>query len=132
MTLWNDKLLIGVREIDDQHRRLIKAVDELMEASFQGKGKDAIEKTLNFAVAYTKEHFAAEEKLFEQSGYPLAFAHKQMHAGFITSLSALQSDFAREGATSGLSIKLNKSLVDWLVKHITAEDRKFADFMAKK
>ncbi len=131
MTLWNNNLLINVPEIDAQHKKLIEAIDELMDACFKGQGKDKIEKTLRFVIDYTKKHFSDEEKLHIQNAYPEAAAHKQLHVGFITAITQLERDFKVEGATPGLSIKLNKVLMDWLIAHITVQDKKYANFIRK-
>ena len=132
MTYWKDTLLIGVPEIDDQHKKLVGAIDALMEACAKGQGRVVIGNTLKFVLNYTKEHFAAEEKLQAQYSYPDINAHKRQHTQFIASASALMDDFEENGPNIALVGKINKTLIDWLVNHITAEDKKIGDFIKSK
>jgi len=132
MTYWKDSLLIGVSQIDTQHRKLVQAVDELMEACSKGQGRATIEKTLNFVVSYTKEHFADEERLQAQHGYLGIAAHKKLHADFITSVSALVADFQKSGSGLALTANVNKTLVAWLTHHISVEDKKVGEFIKSK
>jgi hemerythrin len=131
-TLWKDSLLIGVPQIDNQHRKLVEAIDALLAACSQGHGRDAIEKTLYFVVDYTKKHFSDEEKLQAQYGYPGLAAHTRIHTQFITTVSGLVSDFKQNGPNIALTGKINKTLVDWLINHITIEDKKIGDFIKSK
>lgn len=124
MTYWKDSLLIGVPAIDSQHRELIRAIDELMEACNKGQGRAAIEKTLGFVVSYTRKHFADEEALQAKYRYPETNRHRQAHQIFIGDISGLVQEFERDGPSITLTGKLNKQLVNWLIHHISEEDQK--------
>jgi hemerythrin len=124
MGYWKDSLLVGVTIIDDEHRKLVAAIDELMDACMKGKGRDTIEKTLMFLSEYTKKHFADEEKLQAEYAYPGMAAHKKMHTQFYANITALINDFNQNGPNVALTGKINKTLVDWLIHHINAEDKK--------
>ena len=127
MTYWKDSLLVGVTQIDNEHRELVAAIDRLMEACNQGKGRATIEETLVFTVSYTKKHFGAEEILQAQYAYPGIAAHKAIHAQFITSINSLYQEFKENGPNIALTGKLNKMLVDWLINHISTEDKKLGE-----
>ena len=124
MTYWKDTLLVGIPKIDAQHRKLIGAIDSLMDACAKRQGREQIDKTLSFVVAYTKEHFADEEKLQAEHAYPGLAAHKRLHAQFLSAVSALVSEYEQTGPSIALVGKLNKSLVDWVINHIGTEDAK--------
>ena len=132
MTYWKDSLLVGVTLIDEEHRKLVGAIDELMAACLAGKGRTVIGKTLSFVVSYTKKHFSDEEKLQTQHNYPGIIAHKKLHALFIENITALEKDFEQNGANVALIGKINKTLVDWLVQHINVEDKKLGAFINSK
>jgi hemerythrin len=131
MTLWKDSLLVGVAQIDSEHRKLVGAIDQLMDACMQGKGRDAVDKTLKFVVSYTKEHFRDEEVLQVKYAYPGVNAHKRLHAQFVTTVGNLLTEFEQTGPTIALPGKLNKTLVDWLVQHIGTEDKKVGEHILK-
>ena len=132
MTYWKDSLLIGVPKIDDQHKKLISAIDGLMDACTKGQERDVIGKTLSFVCDYTKVHFADEEKLMAQYAYPNMAAHKRIHEQFIQTAGTLVDDFNKNGPSPALVGKLNKALVDWLILHINAEDKRVGVFVNSK
>lgn len=132
MGYWKDTLLIGVPAIDEQHKKLVAAIDELMDACSKGQGRDAVGKTLKHVIDYTKTHFVDEEKIQSQSGYPGYHAHKQIHTKFAASIVGLKNDFEQNGPSIALTAKINKTLVEWLVNHITTEDKKIGEYIKSK
>ena len=131
MTYWKDSLLVGVAIIDREHRKLVGVIDQLMEACSQGKGRSAIEQTLDFVISYAKEHFRDEEQLQEKYTYPGMIAHKKLHAQFVANMTSLENEFRQTGPSVVLTGKLNSSLVDWLIKHISTEDKILGEHIRK-
>ena len=131
MKYWKDSLLIGVPQIDTQHRELVEAIDILMQACMQGKGRTEIEKTLNFALKYTLGHFKDEEKIQVQYAYPGYREHKKIHEDFTKDITALAGEFRKSGPSISLTGKLNHSLVDWVINHISTQDKKLGEHIKK-
>ena len=75
-------LATGNTLIDSEHRQLFEAINKLMEACAQGKGRDQISSTLQFLTSYVSKHFGDEEQLQIRSQYPNYSAHKQFHEGY--------------------------------------------------
>ena len=76
---WNDRLSVGVKVLDDDHKKLVGMINQLFDAIQSGHGKDSLAKILDGLVDYTKVHFAREEQLFVQTGYAASTAHKKEH-----------------------------------------------------
>jgi len=131
MTYWKDSLLIGVPQIDTQHRKLVGMIDILMQACMQGKGRTEIEGTLNFALKYTLEHFRDEESFQVEYSYPGYKEHKKIHDDFTKDIIALADEFKKLGPSIALTGKLNHSLVDWVINHISTEDKKVGEHVQK-
>jgi len=131
MIIWNNSMLIGVPQIDSQHKALVEAINRLMDACNQGKGRAEIEQTLNFVVSYTLNHFRDEEGIQQKHGFPEAVSHKRIHTQFTTDVGALVQEFNQVGPSVSLVGKLNKSLGDWVVKHIKTEDKKIGEHINK-
>jgi hemerythrin len=127
MSYWKDSLLVGVPQIDNQHRKLVEAIDKLMDACNMGKGRDEIAQTLRFTISYTQEHFRDEENLQQRFAYPAINAHKRLHAQLIMNINEISKEFDRTGPNIGLTAKLNKTLVEWLINHISVEDKKLGE-----
>jgi len=126
MSSWNDSLLIGVRLIDNQHRELIDRIDKLLHACHLGKGSAEVEETLRFVVSYIRKHFKDEEELQAKYAYPDMVEHKKLHAEFIVSVVDLVQEFQNTGTNTELTGKVNRTLIEWLFRHIRSEDKKLA------
>lgn len=128
---WNEKLATGVVEIDEQHMELFRRFDNLLVACNEGKGKDEVTELLLFLDGYIKEHFAAEERLQLGCGYPEYPSHKEQHNRFVADVERLERQFRDEGATLPLVIQTNRTLVNWLIQHISNVDKRFADYLKR-
>ena len=119
-------LLTGNTTIDSQHKELIAAINSLLEACSQGKGRAALSDTSKFLYDYTSKHFADEEKLQLASKYPDYANHKQYHEGFKQVVREISAQLDKEGPTIVLVGKVNNSIAGWLLNHIKKEDVKVA------
>jgi hemerythrin len=127
---WNDTLSVNVNEIDQQHKNLIRMINELNDAMKQGKGRTVIGKIIKDMIDYTTTHFKTEEGYFDRFGYPEAAGHKREHALFVEKVSAFSKGFEEEKLS--LSIEVLDFLSDWLKNHIKGTDRKYSEFFNRK
>lgn len=119
-------LMTGNATIDNEHKQLIQAINELLTACGEGKGRDALEKTCSFLQDYTTKHFAHEESLQQQYNYPDYPNHKRYHEEFKKVVADLMAQLKKEGPTIVLVGKVNSSVAGWLLNHIKREDVKVA------
>lgn len=127
---WDEKFSVGVKTIDDQHRRLFEIIGGLDKNMKIGKGKSVIPKVLPQLIDYTKYHFSSEEERMtacEFSGYA---NHKQEHENFVTKVLELQNEFS--SSTLGTSVKLYSFLTNWLTGHILNTDKKYTPLFQEK
>jgi hemerythrin len=127
---FDDSLLTGVSDIDDQHRELFRRFNDLLSACNQGRGRDEVLRVLTFLDDYIRRHFRDEETMQQRSNFPDYPAHRAQHEDFMAKTEALGSQFRSEGATLGLLVKTNTTLMEWLVSHIRKMDRAFARHLA--
>lgn len=129
MTLltWDARYRLDIAEIDRQHQKLFALFNELYEAMQDGHGDEIVGKILERVVDYTAYHFAYEEKLFREHGYPGDAAHRTEHAKLTEQAKTL---VARHKAGQGdVALATLKFLCDWLNEHILGSDRNFAPFL---
>ncbi len=133
MTLmtWTDKLSVGVAVLDEDHKKLVKMVNELYDAMQAGQGKDKLGHILNELVQYTKIHFAREEKFFAETGYPASGPHKQQHEALTRQVMDVQKKYAA-GATATLSVDVMQFLKNWLITHIQGSDQGYRQHLNAK
>lgn len=124
-------LITGNALIDSEHQQLFAAVNSLMDACAQGKGRAQIQQTVNFLNNYVIKHFGDEERLQVQNSYPGYAAHKQFHDGYRSKLSGVTADLVKEGPTVKALGELNQ-VVAVLVTHIRMEDKRLAQYIRSK
>jgi len=125
---WNRDLAVGIEDIDEDHQKLIKQLNNLLAACFAGQGPVVLGKTLCEMQKYTREHFANEEDIMHKAGYPGLQEHRELHAELISELDDLIEAF-EVGASHDLSNKTMQFLEDWLLHHILIEDKKIGRYM---
>lgn len=125
---WTQNLSIGVDAIDEQHKKLFEMTDQLFEAGKNNKAKEFIVELLNFLDDYTKKHFSDEEKFMLKLGYPGYQQQKKAHDEFIQQIKILKKDYESSGGNIVLIINANQIVLDWLINHISKEDKKIGEF----
>lgn len=126
---WDESLAVGVGLIDEQHKQLIKRLDDLAKAVGENQGPTAVASTLSFLSEYTEFHFSEEEKHMAALNYPGLADQKAMHQEFRTVLKSLDVDFETDGASDFLAKQVDTFLITWLAKHIQQSDSKFGKFL---
>lgn len=125
LIVWSDILSVGIKEIDAEHKELVRITNHLCDAISADHGQEALGKTLTDLVAYTQSHFAHEERLFAKTNYPDAEAHKKEHEMLTRQVIDIQRRFNEE-ATAALSLEVMGFLREWLITHIQGSDMKYA------
>jgi hemerythrin len=125
---WSNDLSVGVRVLDEDHKKLVAMVNELYDAMKDGKGKETLGGILGRLTAYTVEHFDREERLFSQTSYPNAAAHRGEHEALKAQVSDIQRKY---NAGSGISLTLETMnfLKSWLLNHIKGSDQKYSQHL---
>lgn len=124
---WEDRFLIGVESIDNQHRRLVELMVNLMEAVKTGKGRSIISPVLQELIDYTRTHFVDEEGIMTRYNYPDILPHKQDHDRFVQEITKAAREYVEKKAVP--TQKILSFLAQWLVDHIMGYDQKLGDFL---
>lgn len=129
MYSWSKDIETGNTLIDSEHKQWLDALNKLLDACGQGKGRDTIRETLVFLQSYTAKHFSDEEALQVKHQYPEYRVHKQYHDAFKKVVEDILSEYDKTGPTIALVGKINTSLGGWFINHIKREDVKLAAFL---
>ncbi len=119
---------VGVPKIDEQHRELIDRLNIVVSMGAKSVSREETEKTLDLLGDYIVKHFSDEETLQRQSGYPKYPWHKEQHKAFIADFVQLKQEFAANGASAKFTLSLNKSVIDWVIRHIKSADAEFGKY----
>lgn len=132
MTLitWYPNLNLNIELVDEQHKLLVKMINDLYDAIHAGKERAIVGSLLNKLGIYSSMHFAREEDYLEHFGYPDIDQHKKEHNNFERNVYKFESDFL-EGKRD-LSREIMAFLAKWLTNHIIKSDKRFASFLQIK
>jgi hemerythrin len=127
---WSDTLSIRVPEMDNQHKILVKMLNDLHDAMKAGNGRSVIGPIISKLVSYTKTHLANEEKFLESINYAFLNSHKTEHRKLTEQVLELQAKY--NSGDMSVAPKLMTFLRDWLVGHIQKVDRMYGDYYNKQ
>lgn len=127
LIVWNEKLSVGVPSIDAQHCVLVKSLNELHDAMLKGEGKNLTGPLLRNLLAYTRDHFSAEEAMMATANYPALAEHRIRHGDLTKKVEDYVARF--ESGEITLNLHLLNFLRDWLTNHIQKEDRAYSPCM---
>ncbi|GAB7024462.1 bacteriohemerythrin [Salidesulfovibrio brasiliensis] len=120
---WTDRLSIGIKGIDEQHKTLVNMINKAYEATSWPDSRKECARLLERMRDYAMEHFTAEEYLMKGVDYPDLEAHKAEHQLFIDQLLSLTAD--GEEVTPE---EIFAFLREWLVTHIMGTDAKLSPY----
>jgi hemerythrin len=124
---WDDRFLVDVQIIDDQHRELVKRFNELCMGCWKGAETAAFfSNNIHELVNYLRFHFSTEEKFLEKIHYPDIIAHKMQHEIFVADI--LERIDAPQPGKAGIESVINYCR-DWIITHFSLIDRKYATYI---
>jgi len=124
---WTDKNMVGIAEVDEQHKELFEMLNRLHASVTGGQERSVLHSVLDNLIEYTVYHFNTEEVLFDACEYPLAQEHKKEHDRLTAQALDLQREL-REGSAT-ISFEVLEFLHDWLMDHTSGLDMEFAQYL---
>lgn len=121
---WNETLSVGVKTLDDDHKKLVDMINELVDGITSNRRQEALSQVLDNLIHYTRFHFRREEEYLTRTGYSATDHHIKKHRELIRQVTDLQARF-KSGGPSLLSLEVMKFLTEWLTHHIMVEDKSY-------
>ena len=123
MYKFTDDCLIGIEEIDNEHRRLFHMINEAIDLSKENMDVSAITKNLLPGLKdYAATHFAHEEAYMERIHDPELPIQKKEHEDFTKTVNSFSLDTSSPEETKKSFDELLTYLVRWLYRHILSSD----------
>jgi hemerythrin len=132
--MWTDNLSVGIKYFDEDHKRIVRMINELHDAILRVDAsgqiaEDEIEIALHRLENYFQYHCIQEEVFMLKIAYPEIEVHKQLHRAFFEKVSAISQAF--RGSRSPMHAnELMQFIYEWLTDHIHITDKKYADYFA--
>lgn len=127
MTLlnWHPEYSVGVPAVDDEHRQMIKLINELHDRLGGRPDSEAAEMFLGDIHAAIAAHFALEERLMRKAEYGEYEDHKEDHEQLLDQLRDVMDEHLDDPATGTELLK--QRLTDWFSKHFAGFDARLHD-----
>ena len=79
---WLEAFEIGLREIDDDHREMLRIMQDV-KAAGEARDRKRCARLLDALIDFSKAHFEREEKILHEIEYPSAGVHEAYHADLL-------------------------------------------------
>jgi len=123
---WNDKLSVGVPEIDRQHKQMMFIINSMGEVLKNDPDFTKIAPIVDELVAYTQKHFAYEESLLVKNNCPEFAAHEKNHIQLLQEINEWRE---KAKGSSPENLKTLMSILRvWFPGHILNADKKHAGY----
>ncbi len=123
----------GVPVIDNQHEQYLNLVEQLFVVNSQAHSDDETFKAaLRSVLAYSIEHFDAEEALMRSLNYPGYEAHVRKHDEFRLETDRWCEPEQQLSAPDLRLIELNKWLLVWFCEQTQVYDKGLAVFLSRR
>ncbi|MCL2557667.1 MAG: hemerythrin family protein [Treponema sp.] len=132
MINFTEDLETKVPHIDEQHRELFSRINAAVELGSTAAEKAETDKTFKLLGDYIDRHFSDEEALQRKSGYPKCDWHREQHQLYVRAFQELKAEYDQNGPSLEFTLRLNKSIIDWIVKHIRYVDKELGKYIRDK
>ncbi len=122
---WDESFLIGIDELDYEHKVLIDDINRLHEELARHDQESEIEKYLGEIYTRMHAHFALEERVMKEHKYEFFDEHKREHDDLLDSFTEYMLKYLNDAdVSSGAAVE--RSLKNWVVNHIITSDKKMS------
>ncbi len=129
---WDPSLSLGVEHLDAQHQEFFRRLQRFLDACKGNQGGAALAEMLGYLRRYAEEHFAAEELLMREQGFPYLATHQEQHAEFIAKLDRLTAAFEQRGTRADTIAEAMDFASTWLIRHIKSSDLVIARWLRRE
>lgn len=126
---WCNDLLLGVDEIDRQHKAIFDLFNQLSMVCHAEEGDAAINRLLDFLQQQVRAHIETEERLMIEYSYPEIDKECQQHWEFAREVAEIRQRIRTQGPSRFIGALIASQMAQWVVEHIRAHDRQLVDFL---
>jgi hemerythrin len=125
---WNPGYSMGNELLDSQHRNLLEQCNTLADCIADAGPESDLKFNDTFAalMAQAREHFAAEEALLTECGYPMLEEHQNEHDEFDYLANEIITTENFE------QVELQRFVALWWIGHIVGSGKKYRAFLEKR
>lgn len=133
MYRFTDDCMTGIKEIDEEHRKLFQLINETMELLKDGgASRVTVKNLLKELKNYAGTHFAHEEAYMEQIGDKELERQKKEHAQFTEKVSSYDAENLTDEDSAKAAEDLLVYMAKWLYHHILGSDIMIGKFTGQE
>lgn len=121
MIQWHEGLSLGVKALDDDHKKLLHIINKLSDAIKDGNSEEILHEIFEDLHKYVIVHFDREEALLKKCGCEDINEHIAQHRNFSNKIPELKAKLSKTKDSSNAQ-EVSHFLIDWLFNHIIEED----------
>lgn len=130
--IWNEsRHSVGIALIDSQHRELIERVNKIANGVAKRDHSEPVQEMLGDLILFAREHFAVEERLMVEYGFPDMESHIEEHRKLFQQLNNLIKAGLRAPGNNKTAL-VSAFLTDWAEQHILRADKELGEFLIGK
>ena len=122
---WSDRLLLGLPEMDAEHREFVACVAALQQAD-----ASQVSPLLQALAEHAQRHFGAEDTWMRDTGFPARDCHIDEHAAVLKSVAEVQALVA--AGNTAIVQSLADELARWFPGHADYLDSALSAWMNKR
>ncbi|OPJ60330.1 bacteriohemerythrin [Clostridium oryzae] len=129
MIKWKDEYLVGITEIDEQHKKIFEIGErayELLKNEIYIDKYDRIIAVINELREYAAFHFKWEEGYMTKIGYKRFFSQKVEHDEFIKKINSVDLEKVDMNQDEYL-LSIIEFIINWIGEHIIEKDKLIAE-----
>jgi hemerythrin-like metal-binding domain len=124
---WNKSYSVNIKEIDQQHKKLIDIINTLNDSVNNQYTSDIIGPVISDLMDYAMVHFKYEEQYFQKISFENAAQHIAEHHSFCHKIEKYRNQYLEGNSVSLIEILIY--LKYWFHNHVLKSDLKYADYI---
>ena len=122
MYQFTEDCLIGIEQIDEEHRKLFTLINEAAELPAEARTPKTVGQILSQLSDYAATHFAHEEAYMSEHDDPELPLQQKEHAAFTAHVQSLTRQPLTAENASAMLDEILPFLIRWLYRHILSSD----------
>ena len=127
---WKYEYSVGVKSIDEQHKKILELINELIESIRDSREDYIINDVLNDLLEYANYHFSLEEKLLHKFSYSNEHDHETKHREFTDKIKSLKIE--ENVHVGNIPIETLDYLENWFCNHELRDDSMYYEYFKSK
>ena len=122
---WKDEYSVGILEIDNQHKAMLRSFSIIEETFESGQDRSNTHYAIVELIQLSRMHFLFEEAMMRMYDYPESESHKKCHQQLMIRLDSVE----RNASNNASDFEIVKLMRDYLMAHMLGDDKGYAQYI---